>query len=463
MTVAAHAAVSARIEIGVAILAWVAVPSAALGWTGREHRAIGAESYLAACQRLLPIKARDPDTANRYDMACGHVETQAFLYGQATAVSGDFLSDPKQFVTANGVSAVTQRRNYWRLALTNVGHFHPLATREWRSFHQDATAEALAAATMRGVAQIEGFEQAFYDSAFGDHFLQDSFAAGHMGFDRSGSSVAAAKGFHDEWNVRGRMVSNRRGEVWKTYGDGRLDREESREARAHMLAASTESVFGVLATFVLGEYDAAPDLAVWNAVPYTIEDPEILPTLERLFGGSPSLARPELLPLMAVKFPAVKDSILGAWAPFTFTFEHARHPSGGLVFGGDLLVPGLGMRMEAGAGVGFEGDFARPRLAIDAGFVAGLGLSWSGLLDHEVDLGALLLIGDDVDATLRISYRPTIEAGDWLLRLDIGPAFHVNSCDAALYAGIGLSRVMHVAGGGFFGGAPKTSSGSIPQ
>jgi hypothetical protein len=441
----------------IVMCAVLAAPRASFGWAGREHRAIGAESYVAACQRLQPLKDRDPDTAGRYAMACGNIEVQAFLYGQATAVSGDFLGDPRDFVTALGVSAVTSRRNYWRLALTNVAHFHPLATREWRSFHADAVGEALAAARLRGVAQIEGFEQAFYDSAFGDHFLQDSFAAGHMGFDRAASSAAASKRYHDEWNRRGRWVSNRRGAVWKTYGDGRLDRDENRDSRAHVLAASTESVYGVLAAFVLGSFDAAPDLAVWNEVAYTIEDPEILPALEKLFGGSQTLSRPELLPLVAVKRPAFKDGILGVWTPVTVTFDDATRSSGAVVVGGDLLVPGIETRVEAGAGVGFDGAFDKPRLAVDAGIVKPFGLSWSGLLSHELDAGALLLIGDDLDATLRLSYRPTIEAGDWLLRVDVGPAFDVGEQAFGLYTGVGIARVIGVAGGGLFGGAPAFS------
>jgi hypothetical protein len=441
----------------VVVIACVAIPHAAFGWAGREHRAIGAESYLAACERLRPQKDRAPDTASRYGMACGNVESQAFLYGQASAVSGDFLADPGEFLTALGVSVVTQRRNYWALALTNVAHFHPLATREWRAFHKDAVAEALAAARMSGVEQIEGLEQAFYDSAFGDHFLQDSFAAGHMGFDRGGSSAAAAKHYHDDWNRRGRLVSNRRGAVWTTYGDGRLDLDDNRAGRQHVLAASTESAYAVLAAFVLGMYDPAPDLAVWNEVPFAIEDPEILPTVEKLFGGSPTLARPELLPLVAVKRPAFKDGVLGVWSPITLTFNDAGHPSGALVFGGDVRIPGLATRSEVGAGLGFDRDFAKPRLAVDAGVVKEVGLSWSGLLSHEIDLGALFLISGDLDVTLRLSYRPTIEAGDWLLRLDIGPAFDVDTAEFGLYAGIGLAKLMNVAGGGMFGGAPAFS------
>lgn len=441
----------------VALLCLILAPHVAFGWAGREHRALGAEAYLAACQRLAPVKDRDPDTAGRYAMACGNVNTQAFLYGQATAVSGDFLSDPKDFLTALGVSAVTSRRNYWALALTNVAHFHPLATREWRSFHADSVGEALAAAQLRGVQQIEGFEQAFYDSAFGDHFLQDSFAAGHMGFDRGASSATAAKAYHDEWNARGRWVSNRRGDVWKTYGDGRLDRAENRDGRAHVLAASTESVYGVLAAFVLATRDPAPDLAVWDEVAYTIEDPEILPALDKLFGESETLSRPELLPLVAVKRPAFKDGVVGVWTPVTVTFGATTRATGALVFGGDILVPPINTRLEAGVGVGFDDAFDAPRFAIDAGLVRPVTVSWSGLVSHEVDLGALILIGDSFDATLRLSYRPNLEAGDWLLRLDIGPAFTVEGQDWGLYTGIGISRLTGVAGGGLFGGAPAFS------
>jgi hypothetical protein len=61
-----------------------------------------------------------------------------------------------------------------------------------------------------------------YENAFADHYLQDSYASGHMGFNRRASSAAAAKVFHDYWNRRGRVVSNRAGARWLAYGDGRL-------------------------------------------------------------------------------------------------------------------------------------------------------------------------------------------------------------------------------------------------
>lgn len=434
----------------IATYLWLAVSSTAFAWWRREHQAIGNEAYIAACNRLAPLKDRDAQTAQRYDIACANLQIQALVYGQANAVSGDFVGEAGELTTALGATLVTQRSNYYRLALRNSTHFHPLATREWRVLHRQAVDGALAASRKVGAAQIEAFEQAFYDSAFGDHFLHDSFCAGHMGFNRSASSAAASKVYHDEWNRRGRLVANRRGETWKTYGDGLLDIPENKEGRKHVVAAATESAYAVLAAFVLGEYDGKADLAVWNEVAFTIEDPEILPDFEALFGASEGLSRPELLPLLSVKRPAVKDTVFGVWSAFSFPFDNFDHPTGILVIGGDFIVPGIGMQAEAGVGVGFQGSMTAPRFAIDAGFVKRLGLSLDGLLSHELDFGSIFLISSDFDATLRLSLRTNLEGGDMLLRLDIGPSFNINDTEFGLYAGLGFAKVLHAAGGGGF-------------
>lgn len=433
------------------VIAWLlSLTAPAWAWRSREHRALGTEAYIAVCKRLEALEDRDAATAQRFEIACNNLDVQALLYGQACNVSGDFAGEPGDMLSALGAGIITKRSNYLLLALTNGAHFHPIATREWRHYHQLAITEAVAAAKKQGAAQLAAFEEAFYDSAFGDHFLQDSFAAGHMGFNRHASSAAAAKAFHDEWNERGRMITNRKGEKWRTYGDDRLDRPESADARAHVLAATTESVYGVIATFVLGEYDPAADFAVWNEVPFTIEDAELLPTFETLFAGSQVLERPVMLPLLSVKRPAVKDGILGAWTVFAMRFDDPDDPSGALLFGGDLIIPYLGVRAELGGGIGFQGSMTEPRFAVDAGFVRALGLGWSGLLSHELDLGALLLIGGDFDASLRLSYRGNIEAGDWLLRVELGPMLDIGEAEFGLFAGLGLLRVMGAAGGGGF-------------
>lgn len=436
----------------IALLAtiWLATPRDAAAWRMAEHRAIGTESYRAACALLASAKDRDAKTAHRYEVACGNLDTTAFLYGQGTSVSGDFISEPGELVSALGASTATSRRNYYRLALTNGAHFHPLATREWREIHTRAIAGALAASRKVGVEQLAAFEEAFADSAFADHFLQDSFAAGHMGFDRPGSSAAASKVFHDEWNERGRRVINRRGQAWTTYGDGRLDIPGNRDGRARVVTASTYSVYGVLAAFVLGERDPEPDYEVWREVPFTIDDEELLPTFESLFRESETLERPTQLPLLAVKRPAVKDGVLGAWSAFTMSFQDDHHPIGVLVFGGDLVLPFVGVRIEAGAGIGFQEEMSNPRFGADAGFVQGLGLSLDGLVSHEIDLGALIVIGSDSNVVAHIGYRLNIEAGDWLLRGELGPAYDIAETEFGFYAALGLAKTMSAAGGGGF-------------
>ncbi len=438
-----------RAPIWFAIIATcVVVPRDAEAWRMAEHRALGSESYIAACDRLAPLKDRDAQTAHRFTVACGNLHIASFLYGQATSVSGDFVSEPGELKSAPGATAASSKANYYRLALTNSAHFHPLATREWREIHKDALREALAASAMVGVEQLETFELAFAHSAFGDHFLQDSFAAGHMGFSRPNSSSGASKAFHDEWNERGRRVINRRGEAWTTFGDGGLDSAANREGRRRVVVACTESVYAVLAAFVLGERDPEADYAVWREVPFAIDDQEILPTFESLFRGSETLSRPMVLPLLAVQQPARKDGVLGAWSSFTMSFEDDHHPIGSLVFGGDLIVPLIGVRVEAGAGIAFEDSFRHPRLAASAGFVRGLGLSLHGLLSHELDLGALVVIGDGADVVARLSYRVNLEAGDWLLRPEVGPAYDLGETELGFYVGLGIAKVMSAAGGG---------------
>jgi hypothetical protein len=57
-------------------------------------------------------------------------------------------------------------------------------------------------------------------NAFADHFLQDSFAAGHLIVKRKvTTSVTNNKAMHDFYNHVGLEVVNLRGEVWKTNGD----------------------------------------------------------------------------------------------------------------------------------------------------------------------------------------------------------------------------------------------------
>jgi hypothetical protein len=120
------------------------------------------------------------------------------------------------------------------------------------------------------------------------------------------------------------------------------------------------------------------------------------------------------------------------------------------VFGGDLLIPRIGTRFEAGAGIAFENDANNLRFAADGGFVKRVGLSVDGLISHELDLGALVIVGGDVDVIARLSYRLNLEAGHWMLRPEVGPAYDIRATELGFYVGFGVLRTLSAAGGGGF-------------
>src|SRR5262249_34900586 len=157
--------------------------------------------------------------------------------------------------------------------LENSEHFNPMATRAWADYHQEAVEYALAGSRVQGLASIQKLELAVSESAFADHFLQDSFPAGPMGFNRTASSAAAPKTLHDTRNARGGVVSDRTGNRWVTFGDGRLDLPANADSRRHVMDAATLSVREVIRAFVLGEQSYEDELAIWNALAFTIEAP----------------------------------------------------------------------------------------------------------------------------------------------------------------------------------------------
>ena len=209
-------------------LCLVGVSTRARAWGTREHQEIGTASYLAACARvereLTQSDGADPGVRERFEIACGPREQLARLYGDATAIAGDFVGHPSEVLSAHGAWRFSSRRYYYLLALENSEHFNPLSTESWRGVSRGCAHRSDPCRNRcRVCCRVDAWEQAARESAYADHLLQDSFAAGHMGFNRRGSSAAAAKSFHDYWNAHGRVVHDRAGQVWTAYGDGKLD------------------------------------------------------------------------------------------------------------------------------------------------------------------------------------------------------------------------------------------------
>jgi len=426
----------------------------AFGWATTEHQEIGRTAYLDACADLrAAVTARGspgPGVGARLERVCGaNLPVLARLYGDGTAIAGDFLGHPSEFLSQRGFWRFSSKKYYWLLALENSAHFNPTSTRSWAEYHTQAIAYALSAAADLGLESLQRLQLAFFESAFADHYLQDSFAAGHMGFNRAASSSAAAKSFHDTWNERGRVVTDRAGERWVTYGDGQLDDTVNAEGRRHVLRAATLSVRGVLAAFVLGVRTPEDELAVWQILPFTIEAPELLADVAEIFVKHRSVDR-DLVPLDVAIRPATKDLVVTGAFWSAAAFADPGDPYLVLVGGVELGLPFVPAQTYLGAGGTLQAPDQRRAVVVDTGLLIPLGLSISGLLSHQLNVTASWLIRRDFGAVVHADYQLNLELGDLLLNLHAGLAEIFPQPRTGYFGAVGLGFVFSAAGGGAF-------------
>jgi hypothetical protein len=436
------------------VLATILSANPAFAWKTVEHQAIGREAYLAACADLRAAvalrKSPDPRVTGRLDRVCGRtMAVFARLYGDATAIAGDFLGHPSEFLSQTGAWRFSSKKYYYLLALENSEHFNPTGPRSWAEYHQRAVEFALAGAAGDGLVVVEQLQLAVFENAFADHYLQDSFAAGHMGFNRAASSAAAAKSFHDTWNGRGRVVTDRDGDRWITFGDGFLDDPRNADSKRHVMRAGTLSVRSLLAAFVLGTPAPEDDLAVWQILPFTIEAPELLADVAEIFvKGTP--ADHELIPLQVAIRPATKDLVLTASFWSVAPFSAPGDPTMAVVAGIELGIPFVPAQTYLGAGVTLQTPGNGRAAVIDTGVLIPLGLSVSGLLSHQLDVTASWLIRRDFGAILHAEYQLNLELGDLLISAIAGLAEIFPDPHTGYYAGGALGFVFSAAGGGAF-------------
>ncbi|KAK4200394.1 hypothetical protein QBC40DRAFT_280159 [Triangularia verruculosa] len=166
-----------------------------------------------------------------------------------------------------------------------------LAKINWDHFGVDArTAYNACHSVALQVAASGNLELAYAMNAFGDHFLQDSFAAGHMRtprrklHDSVGTADLCAKFMHDEDNAIGLSVKNPAGRSWHTYGDKRLyDKEDvSNKYEAwNAVRASADEIYNAWKNKTVPAY---PNYSAWNYAPILSEVSSVVAPLFRADG-----------------------------------------------------------------------------------------------------------------------------------------------------------------------------------
>lgn len=419
------------------------------GWDYVEHLSLGDESYRHACEKLRTEADGSTDAAlrTRLAIACDNLDIGAQLYGQATALAGDRFGGPQDFLSTGAGWKVSSRKHYYTLALGNTTHFHPYATREWWRYHSRAVATAIEASKKTGLDAVNGLQLALFESAFADHFLHDAFSAGHMGFNRSASSVAASLVYHDQWNAKGRTIRDRMGRSWKTYGDGRLDKPANKDGRMHAVAVATLSIEGVLRAFVLGTRNPDHELEVWRALPFVIEAPEVPSLTARILGDEDDDSA-RLYPLEAINWPARKDSVIDLTVLTTGRFANEA-PTTAILGGYHVALPRIPVPLHLGAGITLPRGSAGVHFAAEVGLTAQIGLTNGGVLAHHLSAGALWDVRyETLAGSIWGGYLLNVELGYNVIQLQLAPAFVAPAREFGFTASLGFARVLSAAGGG---------------
>lgn len=241
----------------------------------------------------------------------------------------------------------------------------PNATAAYVTYHTRALALAIEARrTCRGAPCAAGSEllwRAFLEESFALHFLEDSFAAGHMAGVVDGTSYRM--GTHDYYSSHGLDVRTWSGESYAAYGDAFLD-DTSLHVVGHAVAASLRQLAWAISPTSLSPGDAAPCDGPSPGDPLDCSDERALtlPTApqdsctETRFAVDPALAQRGFLgqvirfePVPALEKPTLgRDrKELGVFVPFAL--ELATGYFGGKS-GGPYVEPSLAL------GIGWAAD-----------------------------------------------------------------------------------------------------------
>jgi hypothetical protein len=434
-------------------LVFATLPALSLrAWNGLEHEKIGTTAFGRACTeaRSLYSTSTEAEVANRLGLACRAVGESSppgsavFTYsdraGFWSKMAADHVTSPEQLTESRLGSRVGNRKQMARIAIDNVEHFHPDSFNSWRDFHKKALQKATSASSGSGITLSELFEGALAAESFAQHYLQDSFAAGHMGFNRAASSNAATLSYHRRMSRKGRCVANKDGEAWFTHGDGYLNASD--RSGEHVIEASAASYFDFLEAFIGGRPNSsgyqkveAKFPATFNSDVRTAMDCEYAPgwpTLETVYPPAPGVSAFETFIVSDRSFdpPTGYGIMLGLNVDLRSPIKTGFSESPTRLFGyvGSTLRE-TGLR-----------DFW-----VDGGLGIQVGTSARGFLTHELGAGVTVVYspGDEnypfyYDASGRLFYGVRVEAGPIYIRLQTGAAYSYGHVGSHFSAGLGV-------------------------
>lgn len=437
----------------------------ALAWDGTEHKDIGTAGYDQACRQVVAVFGQSDDASmqTRLHLACSGVGrpsnaatptsySYAALAGDWSRLAADHTESPEQLTSPRLGSLVVGYRRMTTLVINNYRHFQPSSVTSWRHDHAAALMLAAEASRERGVELAETFERALAVESFAQHYRQDSFASGHMGFNRLASSNATALAYHDRMSLQGRCVASDNGEAWYTYGDGQLwgvhiGREIfpqlAAAGRDHVMDASASSFYDFLSSFVSGKVDDTRWRDTWSKVPATFN--------------------PKSSSSGNCIYRAGWDSLreVGAPAPGASSLELFTVTDGSIYryhAAARALMVGVSRDTGAPISVGYRQIHTRffasiggtirqtgsRELYVDWGAAAEVASSAAGTFTHEVGVGQSYVYGPH-NATysslhassVRIFYGLRVEAGPVYVRVQTGIARSYGVNGAHVSTGIG--------------------------
>lgn len=185
---------------------------------------------------------------------------------------GSFITDYLPFGT------------YLKLAEVNFDHFLPNALIAYKAGHQVALETAQLAYQQKQNGNADKAEQlleiAYAQNAFANHYLSDSFAAGHIRTPRREIdnqvhlpaifNLFIANLMHNEDNRLGLNVVNEEGMSWVAYGDDYVFKKEAELQRFIILQTLQRSADSIYETFESG------------TIPINFSELRLVPMVEKI-------------------------------------------------------------------------------------------------------------------------------------------------------------------------------------